>query len=58
MEILFTTSKGRLMDTTQRFHISKETRINNQINEKNTVKPNVIFETMFWEDTSRVHTFS
>jgi len=44
MEILYTTTKGRFMDTIERFHIYKETQSNNQINEKNTVKPNAIFD--------------
>ena len=32
------------MDTIERFHIFKETRANNQINDKNTVRPNAIFD--------------
>jgi hypothetical protein len=34
------------MDTMERFHIYKETHANNQINDKNTTKPNIIFETI------------
>jgi hypothetical protein len=34
------------MDTIEKYHIYKETHINNQINDKNTVKPNVIFDTI------------
>jgi len=44
MQILFTTSKGRFMDTIERFHIYKETQANNQINDKNTVRPKAIFD--------------
>jgi len=44
MKILYTTTKGRFMDTIERFHTYKETRANNQINDKNTVKPNAIFD--------------
>jgi hypothetical protein len=55
-DVLYTTNKGRLLDTMERFYIYKETRINNHINDKNTAKPNIIFETIIWEDNSRAHT--
>jgi len=58
MEVLFTTNKGKLMDTIERFYIFKEIRINNQVNYKNTVRPNIIFETIVQEETSRAHTSS
>jgi hypothetical protein len=38
MEILFTTSKGKPMNTIERFYIYKETYANNQINDKNKNK--------------------
>jgi transposase-like protein len=38
MQILYNTSKGRLMDTIEKFHIYKETQQNNQINDRDTVK--------------------
>jgi hypothetical protein len=44
MKVLFTSTKGKLMDTVEKFHVYKETRKNNQINDKNTVKPNAIFD--------------
>ena len=44
MEVLYTTTKGNFMDTLERFHIYSETRENNQINDKNTIKPNTIFD--------------
>jgi hypothetical protein len=34
MDVLYTTRKGRFMDTVERFHIYSETRNNNQINDK------------------------
>jgi hypothetical protein len=46
MKILHKTNKGKSMDTIEKCHIYKETRINNQINDKNTVRPNVIFDTI------------
>jgi len=39
MEVLFTTNKGMLMDTIERFYIFKEMRINNQINDKTLSDP-------------------
>jgi hypothetical protein len=46
MEILHMTNKEQLMDTLEKYHIYKETQINNQINDKCTVKPNIIFDTV------------
>jgi hypothetical protein len=39
-------SKGKHMNTVEKFHIFVETKRNNQINDKNTVQPNAIFETL------------
>jgi len=55
MEVLYSKTKGKLMDTMERFHIYKETQANNQINDKNTATPNIIFETTVREHASRVH---
>ena len=35
-----------MMDTIEKFYIYRETKLSNQINDKLTVKPNVIFETV------------
>ena len=53
MDVLYRTKKGNLMDRKERFYIFKETCTNNNINDKNTVKSNMIFETIVREDTSR-----
>lgn len=53
MVVLHTTTKGKLMDTLERFHIYKVTRENVQINDKNTSKPNAIFDTIIREEASR-----
>jgi len=50
------TNKSKLMDTIENFHIYKKTRNSNQINDKNTIKPNTIFDIIVWKDTDRVHT--
>jgi hypothetical protein len=55
MEILYTTTKGRSMDTIEKFHIYKETCNNNQINDKNTVRPNAIFDAIVRTLLDRVH---
>jgi hypothetical protein len=52
MTILHKTEKGRMMDTMERYYIYKETKNNNQINDKNTLKPNIIFETIVQEHTN------
>ena len=54
--ILYTTGKGKFMDTVEKFHIYKETQQNNQINDKNTVKPNAIFDIVNSHDSTRPHT--
>jgi len=53
MKVMYSTNKGRLMDTIEKFYIYKVTRDNNQINEKNTVKSNVIFDTIICEEANR-----
>ena len=42
--------KGRMMDTLERFYIFRET---NQINDRLTIKPNRIFETIVQKDPQR-----
>jgi hypothetical protein len=34
MDVMHITNKGKILDTTEKFYICKETRINNQINDK------------------------
>jgi hypothetical protein len=53
METPHTTGKGRMMDTVERFYMCRETKINNQINERLTKKPNIIFETIVQKDPHR-----
>jgi len=53
IEILHTTGKGRMMDTLERFYIFRETKISNQINDRPTIKPNIIFETIVQKDPHR-----
>ena len=53
MEILNLTNKGREMDTLEKFYIYKITCDNIQINDKNTSKPNAIFDTVIREEANR-----
>jgi hypothetical protein len=53
METIHFTNKGRLMNTLEKFYIFRETRLNIQINDKSTVKPNIIFDTIVKLDPHR-----
>jgi hypothetical protein len=55
MDIVHVTNKGKMMGTLKRYYIYKETKSNNQINNKLTVKPNSIFETLIHEAPHRGH---
>jgi hypothetical protein len=50
METMYVTKKGHLMNTLEKFYIFRETRLNNQINDKSTVKPNVVFDVIIQND--------
>jgi len=53
METIYITNKGQMMDTLEKFYIFCETKINNQINDKLTVKSNIIFDTIIRNDPHR-----
>jgi len=53
MNTIHITDKGRLMDTLDKFYIFCETKLNNQINDKLAVKPNIIFDTIVQKDPHR-----
>ena len=46
MEIIHVKKKGKMNNTPERFYMSKETKIDNQINGKGTVKQNILFDTI------------
>jgi len=52
-ETLYITNKGRMMDTLERFYIFRESKRNNQINDRMTMKPNIVFETTVQRDPYR-----
>jgi len=58
MGVIRTTNKGEMLNNLGKFYIHKETSVNNQINDKCTIKPNVIFDTLIQIDTDRAHSAS
>jgi len=50
MKIIHVTRKGRMLNTLESFHIYKENKAENQINDKLTAKRNEIFETISQHD--------
>jgi hypothetical protein len=55
MDSLHITTKERMLNTLERFHIYKETVIDNQINNKHTVKPNIMFNVVTRYNPDRGH---
>ena len=55
MEVLHIKKKGNMMNTLERFHICNKTKIDNQINDKGTVKQNIIFDTIIRRSSGRGH---
>ena len=55
MDVLHVVEKGKQMDTVERFHIYKETKIENQINDRITVARNILFDTALQNYASRWH---
>jgi hypothetical protein len=53
MDILHITNKVKIIDTIEKYYIYRETKLNNQINDKLTVKPNIIFETLVRQDSHK-----
>ena len=53
METIHITNKGQIMDTLERFYIFRETKLSNQVNNKLTIKPNIIFDTIVCRDPHR-----
>jgi len=53
MSTINVTNKGRLMDTLQKFYTFRETKLDNQINDKLAVRPNIIFGTIVQKDPHR-----
>jgi hypothetical protein len=55
MDTLHFTTKGRMKNTMEKFHIYIETLKNNQINNKYTLRPNITFDTIAQHNPDRGH---
>jgi transposase-like protein len=55
MDTLHITTKGTMMNTIEKFHTYIETVKNNQINDKCTFRPNIIFDTVAQHNPDRGH---
>jgi len=55
MEILRVNKKGNKKNTLEKFHMYNVTRLDNQINDKGTVKYNVIFITLIQNNSYKWH---
>jgi hypothetical protein len=53
MSTIHTTNKGRLIDTLEKMYIFRETKLDNQVNDKLAVRPNIIFEKIVQKETHR-----
>ena len=53
MDIIHITSERKMMDAIEKYYIYRKTKLNNQINDKLTVQPNIIFETLVRQDPHR-----
>ena len=43
------------MDTLERFHVYKETKLENKINDRNTITQNILFDAIIQKKSSRGH---
>ena len=53
MKILHINKKGKMMNTLENFYVYKETKANNQINDKGIFRHNIKFDTIIHRDTGR-----
>ena len=48
-------NKGSMLDTLEKYHIYRITKLGSQINDRNTVVHDTLFDTMLQYDTNRGH---
>jgi hypothetical protein len=53
MDILHINNKGKKLNTLEKFCIYTETKLDNEINDKCTIRPNIIFDTIILKETGR-----
>jgi len=58
IEVLYITKKVRTMDTIEKYYNHKETKNVNQINDKNTIKQNKIYDMVIQGEIDRSRTRS
>jgi hypothetical protein len=54
-DVLHVMRKGKMMDTLEKFHIYLETKLRQQINDKNTVTQNILFDILIQKVSDRGH---
>jgi hypothetical protein len=55
MDTIHITGKGLMMNTVEKYYIYRETKWDNQLNDKLTVQPNAIFKTLVQLEAHRGH---
>ena len=57
MKVLHTVNKAGLVNTLENFHIYiyKETKVDNQMNERGTIKQNILYDAIFQGHPARGH---
>jgi len=55
MDVVHIASKGRMLDTLERFYVYRETKFGTQSNDKLTVQSNPIFEALIPNNPHRGH---
>ena len=55
MKVLHTVNRGRMMNTLENFHIYKETKVDNQVNDRGTIKQNILFDSLLQGHPARGH---
>jgi hypothetical protein len=58
MSILHTTKKGRMLNTIEKYYIHEDTYYDNQLNDRATVTPNIIFDTVLHNKSPTVNSVS
>ena len=53
--ILHTINKGKMMDSLEKVHTYNITKASNEINDRNTVTQNILFDVVLQQTTSRGH---
>ena len=55
MKVLHTVNKEGMMNMLENFHIYKETKVDNQINDRRKIKQNILFDAILQGHPARGH---